>query len=92
MLVGGSQGLAPLLHVRSGTVYPILIESRWAPNDSSLLRQAERLIPAARQSCADLDVQRGTQMVPNWERSDDRCFILFKLDISVGVQVQLRME
>lgn len=53
VLVGGSQGLAPLLHVRSGTVYLILIESRWAPNDSSLLRQSERLIPAARQSWAE---------------------------------------
>lgn len=33
-----------------------------------------------------LDVQKGTQMVPNWETSDDRCFILFKLDISGGVK------
>lgn len=53
VLVGGSQGLAPLLHVRSGTVYLNLIESRWAPNDSSLLRQPEWLIPAASQSWAD---------------------------------------
>lgn len=53
VLVGGSQGLAPLLHVRFGTVYLILIESRWAPNDSSLLRQSERSIPAARRSWAD---------------------------------------
>lgn len=53
VLVGGSQGLAPLLHVRSGTVYLILIESRWDPNDSSLLRQSERLIPAARPSWAE---------------------------------------
>lgn len=56
VMVGGSQGLAPQLHVGSGSVYLFLIESRWAPCDSSLLyslTESEALIAAARQSWAD---------------------------------------
>lgn len=35
-MVGGSQGPAPLLHVGSGSIYLVLMESRWAAYDSPL--------------------------------------------------------
>lgn len=56
VMVGGSQGLAPLLHVGSGSVYLVLMESRWASYDSPLLyrlTESGPLIPAAGQSWAD---------------------------------------
>lgn len=56
VLVGGSQGLALSLHVGSGSVYLVLMESRWASYDSPLLnRLAESgpLIPAAGHSLED---------------------------------------
>lgn len=55
-MVGGSQGLAPLLHVGSGSVYLVLMESRWASYDYPVfyrLTESGPLIPAARQSWAD---------------------------------------
>lgn len=56
VMVGGSQGLAPLLHVGSGSVYLVLMESRWASYDSPLLyrlTESGPLIPPARQSWVD---------------------------------------
>lgn len=56
VMVGGSQGLAPLLHVGSGSVYLGLMESRWASYDSPLLyrlTESGPLVPAAGQSWMD---------------------------------------
>lgn len=55
-MVVRSQGLASLLHVGSGSVYLLLMESRWAFYDSPLLYRltgSGPLIPAARRSWAD---------------------------------------
>lgn len=72
-MVGESQGLDPLLHVGSGTIYLVLMESRWGCYDSPLLyrpTESGPLIPAAGQSWADDLRQRRTHMVLNWGKKE----------------------
>lgn len=54
VMVGGSQVLASLLHVESGSVYLVLMESRWASSPLLYrLTESGPLIPAAGQSWAN---------------------------------------
>lgn len=60
VIVGGSQGLALLLHVGSGSVYLVLMEPRWASYYSPLLHSLAHSGPA---------IPAG-QLVLNWEARD----------------------
>lgn len=94
VMVGASQGLAQQLHVGSGSVYLVLMESRWASYDSSPLQACSvwttNCINQAELGWSSLHRQGRTQMVLNWEVRDGRCSTMATLDINSSVKSSLR--